>query len=309
MDIKPEDKKDDKHVKDENGLYKTRPVFKSVENLIARTTWISYFFVRFVFRLTWNIIKLSWQALKEHKSQKQSEVVHAPQAAAQQLAGSIMATQIAAIDQRFFPAQALKTVHEDEWSLSLRLFPDRIERTLKTESERMPWMRSAIAYKRTPLVPVTREMAEQAKVQFTFDGAVVLTKKEFMGQKFPKPSKVAIEDAKPSISMPAIPVEPASPDEPQPQSVEYIGQVVSAGVVEIQPQSGKSYNTFLVALITKNGDRHELSGVDLREKFQRREFGVNDIVRILKKTTAYRKGEEKRKKNTFEIQILEQAAI
>ena len=293
--------------KDEKGLYKTSPGWKFVENVIAYTVWMTWLVVRFIFQFIWNVIKYSWQARKKEKE----GVANPLQKVAKDLADQVLATAITQ-EEVFIPALALKNAHEDEWSLYMRLFPDRIERTLKTERDRLPWMRANLAFKRTPLEPLTRELAEKAKVDFSFDGAVVLTKKEFSGQYFEKPSQRPIEDASPTISMSApksvAPKADADGDDSPTGQVEYTGKVVSAGVVEINPEKGNPYNTFLVTLRSDNGETHDLQGVDLRDQFHRRVFSVNDVIHVLKKTESYKKGNQKRKKNSFAIQVLKRAA-
>lgn len=285
---------------------KTGFVATLFEEVIAKSCWVTFLLMRFVLRLTWKLAKAAWGIAKARMPVKE-----AVQGAVEQ---ALKATPV--VDEvifKFEPAQAVLGVHEDEFSLYMRAFNDRIERTLKTDRERDSWMRARFAFTRTELKPFTREDAKQLGLAFTFGGAVTFTSREMAGR-LPKRQVVeirepdAVEHVQKTVLTKADSHEGVA-DDKSASTVEYTGKVIAAGLVDIRPEGRPAYTTFGISLKSSSGEIVELQGVELREKFEARHFDLYDVIHVIKSKTNFMAGKQKRTKNSFAVRVLEKAPV
>ncbi len=212
----------------------------------------------------------------------------------------------------FVPATAHRVMQIDEAVVNFGIYAgtinQRITRLVKIRTDRLPWQRARIAFRRYNLADFTPGLAEAAKVPYTFDGAVALTRRDLKGS----PAK-AVADSVASLpkAMHAMSFDTdASDDKPSVRPTVATGVVTSAGMVKVTRTGGKPYSAFQI-VVADGSKRAIFTGVDLLEKFNNGDFGLHDRIHIeqIREQFEVEDGarKSKRQKNTYKIEVLERA--
>jgi hypothetical protein len=183
----------------------------------------------------------------------------------------------------------------------------RIESVMKVPCERLHWMRAKNAFERVKLDAYTAQIAAAAGLPYTFQGAQKFILKSPAATVSSVPAQ-ANRITNPFDSVASTPATRFESDDAD--TIEITGTVVSAGNAVVRPARGNSYTTFTVVVMTSTGDV-SLSGIDLKDKFELRKYGIGDLVCIKKARAEFSvedKGvEKKRSKNTYQVTVLQKA--
>ena len=198
-------------------------------------------------------------------------------------------------------------------TVDMRLYlgaTSRIESVMKVPRERLHWMRARNAFERVKLDVYTADIAAAAGLPFTFQGA-----QKFIlnatGAKVLNVPEQPRRITSPLDSVSSIPHTRFESIDGSNATIEITGTVVSVGSAVVRPAKGNAYTTFTVVVMTSTGDV-SLSGIDLKEKFELRQYGVGDLVAIKKARAEFsiedRGVQKKRSKNSYEVTVLQKAA-
>ncbi|TBR75405.1 MAG: hypothetical protein EPN64_13270 [Burkholderiaceae bacterium] len=184
----------------------------------------------------------------------------------------------------------------------------RISRLVKVKTERLPWQRARIAFRRYKLPDFTPAMAEAVRLPYTLAGAVTLTKTDLKA----KPAKAsdAHDEIKPRAT--ALDFDSDATDDLKQTARPMVatGIVTSAGTVKVTRAGGKPYSAFQIVVVD-GPSRAIFTGVDLLEKFNNNVFGIHDRIHIEKIREEFeiedRGRKMKRQKNAYKIEVLERA--
>ncbi|UUZ66277.1 hypothetical protein LP417_35260 (plasmid) [Polaromonas sp. P1-6] len=187
---------------------------------------------------------------------------------------------------QFGGASSFRSFVKGGQTVDMRLYmgdQPRIESVVKVPCERLHWMRAKTAFERVKLEVFTPHIATKAGLPFSFDGAqkFILASTNLKNVAAADPPQVR---ASPLDSVSSIAHTRFDTDADPAQAgvaVEVTGIVVSAGDATIRPQGKQPYTTFTVVLVTNTGEV-SMSGIDLKEKFENRVYGIGDLVEVKK---------------------------
>jgi hypothetical protein len=281
--------------------------------------WVGYLAAAMLFMATallWkSILAIASKGVASYKARKGNRT-HTPGLASSSL--PTLGQHVMGVINPFDPAIAFASVSGDGWSVTLRQYQGRIERTLKTRRDRMSWQRAHTAFNRVELSAFTPDDAKAAKLTYDLHGAKQFTQKELGRRKFTAPA-VELIDAEIDLQQAASP-QPESMQQEQIATAtvasdemstkgkavaEASGVVVSAGVIDVQIEGKKPYKTFSMSVKASDGLMHEFAGNDLHEKFNAREFSVGDHITVIKSRVQFTVGGRNRSKNVFAIDVIE----
>ena len=213
------------------------------------------------------------------------------------------------VDEVFEAALCFGQVTGNGWNVSILGYENKFERILKTPRERFHWQRARQAFDREAMIPFTMGLAVANNLPFTISGAQTFTKNELSGLKIMVPVH-NIVDADPLENMHvqtstlAVNIEKNDSEAEQKKIQEASGRIQSAGMVEITPEGKSSYKIFSISIRTSDGQMQEFRGKELSEKFQAREFGIGDTVKLICSKVEFMVGRVKRSKNVFAIEVI-----
>lgn len=185
----------------------------------------------------------------------------------------------------------------------------KISRLMKVRTERLPWQRARIAFRREVLLDFTPELAALERLPYALEGAIAFTRRELGGTA--SKGAVRAETAAPR----AVPVVDAEVDvagdgKSSARPTVATGVVTSAGMVKVTPTGRDPYRVFQI-VVSEGASRAIFTGVDLLEKFNSDVFGMHDRIHIekIKESFSVESGgkKKKREKNTYQIVVLERA--